>query len=84
MNTKRIEEKKKLVGRFMIVTDADLPIVEIVKGYKDLWKIERSFRTIKSFLDIRPVNHRKEERIESHVFVCSLPTHFKTVREIHE
>ena len=72
LNTKRIEEKKKLAGRFMIVTDTDLPIAEIVKGYKDLWKIERSFRTIKSFLDIRPVNHRKEERIEAHVFVCVL------------
>ncbi|MHB1440993.1 MAG: IS1634 family transposase [Cuniculiplasma sp.] len=72
LNTKRIEEKKKLAGRFMIVTDTDLPIGDIVKGYKDLWKIERSFRTIKSFLDIRPVNHRKEERIEAHVFVCVL------------
>ena len=72
LNTKRIEEKKKLAGRFMIVTDTDLPIADIVKGYKDLWKIERSFRTIKSFIDIRPVNHRKEERIEAHVFVCVL------------
>ena len=33
---------------------------------------KRSFRTIKSFLEIRPVNHRKEERIEAHVFVCIL------------
>ena len=72
LNTKRIDEKKKLAGRFMIVTDTDLPVVDIVKGYKDLWKIERSFRTIKSFIDIRPVNHRKEERIEAHVFVCVL------------
>ncbi len=72
LNTKRIEEKKKLAGRFMIVTDTDLPIADIVKGYKDLWKIERSFRTIKSLIDIRPVNHRKEERIEAHVFVCVL------------
>ena len=72
LNTKRIEEKKRLAGRFMIVTDTDLPVADIVKGYKDLWKIERSFITIKSFLEIRPVNHRKEERIEAHVFVCVL------------
>ena len=72
LNTKKIEEKKRLAGRFMIVTDTDLPVADIVKGYKDLWKIERSFRTIKSFLEIRPVNHRKEERIEAHVFVCVL------------
>ena len=63
---------KGLAGRFMIVSDTDLPLLEIVKGYKDLWKIERSFRTVKSFLEIRPVYHRKEERIEAHIFVCVL------------
>ncbi len=35
-------------------------------------EIKRSFRTIKSFLKIRPVYHRKPERIEAHVFVCVL------------
>ena len=72
LNDKRIDEMKKLAGRFMIVSDTDLSITEIVKGYKDLWRIERSFRTIKTFLEIRPVYHRKEERIEAHVFVCVL------------
>ena len=56
----------------MIVSDTDISVEEIVKGYKDLWKIERSFRTIKSFIDIRSVYHRKEGRIEAHVFVCVL------------
>ncbi len=56
----------------MIVTNTDLPLEEVVKGYKDLWKIERSFRTIKSFIDIRPVNHRRPDRIEAHVFLCVL------------
>ena len=72
INDTRIKTMKGLAGRFMIVTDTDLPIGDIVKGYKDLWKIERSFRTIKSFLEIRPVYHRKEGRIEAHIFVCVL------------
>ncbi|MGC8618211.1 MAG: IS1634 family transposase, partial [Thermoplasmata archaeon] len=72
LNTKKIDDMKKLAGRFMIVTDTDLPVADIVKGYKDLWKIERSFRTLKSFIDIRPVYHRKSERIGAHVFVCVL------------
>ncbi|EQD28836.1 transposase, IS4 family protein, partial [mine drainage metagenome] len=72
LNDRKIDTMKKLAGRYMIVTDTDLPVADIVKGYKDLWKIERSFRTIKSFLEIRPVFHRKEERIEAHVFVCVL------------
>ena len=72
INEKKIADMKGLAGRFMIVSDTDLSITEIVKGYKDLWRIERSFRTMKSFLEIRPVYHRKEERIEAHVFVCVL------------
>ncbi|MHB8559791.1 MAG: IS1634 family transposase [Thermoplasmataceae archaeon] len=63
---------KKLAGRFLIVTNTDLKGDEVVSAYKEQWQIERSFRTIKSFLDIGPVNHRKEERIEAHVFVCVL------------
>ncbi|MGC8561926.1 MAG: IS1634 family transposase [Thermoplasmata archaeon] len=72
MNQKRISMLKSLAGRFMIITNTDLPIREVVNSYKDQWKIERSFRTIKSFLEIRPVNHRKSERIRAHVFICVL------------
>ena len=57
----------------MIITNTDLPVREVVNAYKDQWRIERSFRTIKSFLEIRPVYHRKSERIKAQVFVCVLP-----------
>ena len=53
-------------------TNTDLPESEIVTAYKEQWQIERSFRTIKSFLEIRPVYHRKSDRIRAHVFVCVL------------
>ena len=72
LNENRINMLKKLAGRFLIVTNTDLPESEIVSAYKEQWQIERSFRTIKSFIEIRPVYHRKEERIKAHVFVCVL------------
>ena len=72
LNEKRVEILKKLAGRFLIVTNTDLPEGEIVTAYKEQWQIERSFRTIKSFLEIRPVYHRKSDRIRAHVFVCVL------------
>lgn len=72
LNEKRISILKGLSGRFMIITNTNLPVREIVSAYKEQWKIERSFRTIKSFLEIRPVYHRKSERIRAHVFVCIL------------
>ena len=72
LNEKRINLLRKLVGRFLIVNNTDLPESEVVSAYKEQWEIERSFRTIKSFIGIRPVNHRKAERIRAHVFVCVL------------
>ena len=72
LNEKRIDIMRKLAGRFLIVTNTDLPYGEIVSSYKEQWKIERAFRTMKSFLEIRPIYHRKSERIKAHVFVCVL------------
>ena len=72
LNEKRINMLRKLAGRFLIVTNTDLPEREVVFAYKEQWEIERSFRTIKSFIEIRPVYHRKSERIKAHVFVCVL------------
>ena len=72
LNDNRISMLKKIAGRFLIVTNTDLTEEGIVSAYKEQWQIERSFRTIKSFIEIRPVYHRKEERIKAHVFVCVL------------
>jgi transposase len=72
LNGKRIEMMKKLAGRFLIMTNTELEKGEAVEAYKEQWRIERSFRTIKSFIEIRPVYHRKSERIRAHVFVAVL------------
>ena len=38
--------------------------------YRELWKVERIFRTTKSGLDTRPVFHHSDEAIRGHLF-CS-------------
>ncbi len=40
--------------------------------YKDLYKVECAFRTVKSELEIHPLFHRKAERTKAHVFMCML------------
>lgn len=49
------------------------------KDPKDLWKtyiqltdLEETFRVLKSEMDIRPVWHQTEERVQAHIFVCFL------------
>jgi transposase len=46
---------------------------EVVAAYKGLSVVEQAFRTLKTVaLEIRPVYHRLDERIRSHVFLCVL------------
>ena len=69
----KIREEAHLDGKYIISTSDDtLTPEDIALGYKQLLEVERAFRTMKTTLDLRPVYHRKDERIESHVFVCFL------------
>src|SRR6266545_4527958 len=55
------------------VPASDLDAPSVVSAYKNLKYAERDFRHIKSDdLDLRPVFHRLEERVRSHVLICML------------
>ncbi len=41
-------------------------------GYKQLLQIERGWRDMKQVIDLRPVYHRREDRIRTHVILCWL------------
>ena len=50
-----------------------MTIEEAVSHYKSLAKVEQAFRSLKSpQLEIRPVYHKIDERIDTHVFICML------------
>jgi transposase len=69
----KIKEETHLDGKYIISTSDDtLTPEDIALGYKQLMEVERAFRTLKTTLDLRPVYHRKDERIQSHVFLCFL------------
>jgi transposase len=65
-----------LDGCYLLETDVpaallDAPTVD--QRYRDLQKVERNFRTVKTtFLEIRPIFLRKAERTKAHVFVAML------------
>ncbi len=45
---------------------------DIYNAYHNLWRIEESFRIMKSQLDARPVYLQKEDTIVGHFFICYL------------
>jgi transposase len=69
------EEKYKrdcqLDGYYMLVTsELGLSNDEIIEQYRGLWRIEESFRVIKSDFEGRPVYVWTREHIEAHFLVC--------------
>ena len=49
--------------------DAD----QTVRAYKDLSKVERAFRSMKTVdLKVRPIYHRRADRVRAHVLLCML------------
>ena len=45
---------------------------EIYETYHNLWRIEESFKIMKSDLDARPVFLQKENTIKGHFLICYL------------
>ena len=73
INEKAIENAKKLAGYNMIVTsEIRITASEIYAAYHNLWRIEESFRIMKSQLDARPVFMQKQETITGHFLICYL------------
>lgn len=60
-------------GYYAIQTSVqDLSAGDILDAYHSLWKIEESFRIMKSTLEVRPIFHWTEKRIKGHFVVCFL------------
>ena len=71
LDWKKIQEDEALDGYYMIITseykESDDRIIEMYRG---LWKIEESFRVIKSDLSARPAYVSLQEHIEAHFLTC--------------
>jgi len=67
LNLEQIAKDSKFDGYKAIATTTDLSITELIDKYADLFEVEHAFRTLKSQLEIRPVFHWTNKRIEGHI-----------------
>ena len=73
VDAKAIAAETKLDGKYLLrCSDPTLSPEDIALGYKQLLEVERGWRDMKQIIDLRPVYHRKEERIRAHVLLCWL------------
>ena len=84
INENAIENAKKLTGYNMIVTsEIRMSASAIYAAYHNLWRIEESFRIMKSQLDARPIFMQKQETITGHFLVCYLSVLLTRLFQFH-
>jgi len=52
------------------IPEATLSSASVIEKYRELWRVESSFRMAKSDLATRPIFHRVEDAVRSHVLLC--------------
>ena len=73
INEELIKKSLELAGYNMLVTsEISMSGRDVYDAYHNLWRIEESFRIMKSQLDARPVYLQKKDTITGHFLICYL------------
>ena len=84
LNNKKITHDLSLAGYNLLVTsEIKMSASNIYDAYHNLWRIEESFRVMKSQLDARPVYLQKKETITGHFLICYLCVLLERILQLH-
>lgn len=73
INRDAVDRDLELAGYNLLVTsETKMKAGEIYSIYHNLWRIEESFKVMKSYLDARPVFLQKKASIHGHFLICYL------------
>lgn len=71
MDKERIEQDARYDGYYVIESShTKLTASQVITEYKKLWRIENTFRVMKSSLWTRPIFHWTPRRIKGHFVLC--------------
>jgi Transposase DDE domain len=69
----KVKAEENLDGKYLLrCSDPHMTTEDIALGYRQLLEVERGWRDLKQVIDLRPVYHRREDRIRAHVVLCWL------------
>jgi transposase len=73
-HSESIQREMQLDGLYVIRTsEPELSAPDAVRYYKSLAQVEQAFRCLKGLdLRVRPIHHRTEDHVRSHIFLCLL------------
>lgn len=77
----QIAQEAELDGIYVIragrIEPHELAAAGIVRAYKQLKEAEKGFGGIKGPLEVRPIHHRLEDRVRSHLLICMLAEYLR-------
>jgi len=82
VNEEAIAEAAKRDGFFGVLTNVSAKTLsdeEVYDRYRDLWHVEDAFGEIKGPLETRPMHHRVDPRIQSHVLMCLMAYYVEAI-----
>ena len=80
ISDEKIAEDCKWDGLKGYITNTDIDAEQVIAQYHGLWVVERAFRISKGTLEMRPMFHFTERRIEAHVCICFIA--YKVYKEL--
>ena len=80
ISEEKIAEDCKWDGLKGYITNTELDAEHVIAEYHGLWVVERAFRVSKGTLEMRPMFHFTERRIEAHVCICFIA--YKVYKEL--
>lgn len=84
INQEAIDKDLTFAGYNLLVTsEVDMPDEALYRTYHQLWRIEESFKIMKSDLDARPVFVQKEDTIKGHFLICYLTVLLERIVQFH-
>jgi len=73
LKKKKLKEVFRREGRYLLRTNLkEKDPAKVWQFYLQLVEVEEAFKNLKGDLEIRPIFHQKESRVEAHIFVCFL------------
>lgn len=69
----KIDEDTRWDGLKGYLTNTKIPTEEVYEAYHNLWTVEHAFRIAKSKIEIRPMFHFTQRRIEAHMHLFRCP-----------
>ena len=80
IDIEKFQNDAKWDGLKGYITNTNLSEKKIIDNYNHLWKIEKAFRISKHDLKIRPIYHRLETRIKTHIIISFVA--YKVYKEL--